>query len=100
MEKDPPGRGAAPGTDTFGRIAGQMLPIMLLLQGSDETPTTQSTKAADERLRALSALRAQWTVLTTTDLATINKRLADAGIPPLKVVDVTVGSGFPGSGTN
>jgi hypothetical protein len=94
------GRGAAPGTDTFGSIAGQLLPIMQLLQGADETPTSQSTKAADERLRALSALRAQWTVLTTTDLAAINKRLADAGIPPLKVVDVTVGSGFPGSGIN
>jgi hypothetical protein len=94
------GRGAAPGTDTFGAMTGQMLPVMEVLQGSDEAPTTQATRAADERIRALAALRAQWNVLTTTDLATINKRLADAGIPALKVVEVTIGAGFSGSGTH
>jgi hypothetical protein len=94
------GRGTARATDTFGAMTGEMLPIMQILQGSDDAPTTQAARAADERLRALAALRAQWNVLTTTDLAAINKRLADAGIPALKIVDVTIGTGFSGSGTN
>jgi photosystem II stability/assembly factor-like uncharacterized protein len=86
--------GAKPEGDTFAGMTGQLLPLMELLQGSDDAPTTQLTKAVDERLRVFSALKARWTPLSTTDLTVINKQLSDAGIEPLKIIEVRTGTGF------
>ena len=82
--------------DALGAITGTLLPVMGLLQESDEAPTTQALRAADERLKAFAALRTQWTTLTTTELTAINAKLQAAGQAPLKVVDVKTGAGFTG----
>jgi hypothetical protein len=94
--------GAAASRETFGAMTGTLLPIFNALQASDEVPTAQMLRAADERMRVMASLRTQWTALTTSELAALNTRLTAAGISPLKVVDVTRGPGFgtpPGSPT-
>jgi hypothetical protein len=83
--------------DAIGSITGTLLPIMDVLQASDEAPTTQALRAADERIKAFTALKTQWTTLTTTELIAINAKLTAAGLAPLKIVEVKSGAGFTGS---
>ncbi|HYV99083.1 MAG TPA: hypothetical protein VE967_16625, partial [Gemmatimonadaceae bacterium] len=92
------GRAGAPAPDTFGAITGSLLPLLSALQESDEVPTSQTIRAVDERMRAMAALRAQWTSMTGAELTAINAKLAAAGQPPLKVIDVRTGTGYSGGG--
>jgi photosystem II stability/assembly factor-like uncharacterized protein len=95
------GRGAAGGAgatpaESFGAMTGTLLPVMNVLQDADEVPTAQALRAADDRMRAMAALRTQWSALSTTELAAINAKLTASGLAPLRIVDVRTGTGYAG----
>ncbi len=81
------GRGGAPGgapaPESFSSVAGQFLPIMSVLQAADYTPTTQAVTAANERLKALGALKATWDGITKNELPKLNAKLKAAGAQPV-----------------
>jgi hypothetical protein len=52
---------------------------MTLLQGADETPTTQAAAAANDRLKAYGALKAKWDAIVRTDIPALNAKLKAAG---------------------
>ena len=53
--------------------------MMGTLQGADEAPTTQVVLAANDRLKDLAALKAQWDAITKTDIPALNVKLKAAG---------------------
>jgi hypothetical protein len=81
------GRGGG-GSESFGAMTGTLLPILENLQESENPPTSHALRAADERLKAMAALRLQWMTLTTTELTALNARLTAAGQRPIAFVDI------------
>ncbi len=79
------GGGGPPTPESFTSVAGQFLPVMNVLQGADETPTSQVVATANARLRALATLRAQWNAIAKSDVPALNVRLKAVGSEPLKV---------------
>jgi photosystem II stability/assembly factor-like uncharacterized protein len=84
--------GAAAGStvESFSTIAGKFLPVMTLLQGADNAPTTQAIAVANGRLKSYATLKAAWSTITKNDLAKLNAALKAAGAQP-----VTVGAAVP-----
>ena len=58
---------------------------MNVLQGADETPTSQAVSFANARLKTFAGLQAQWTVIAKTDVPALNAKLKAAGSELLKV---------------
>ena len=79
------GGGGAPAPESFGSVGSQFLPVMNVLQGADETPTSQAVSFANARLKTFAGLQAQWMVIAKTDVPTLNAKLKAAGSEPLKV---------------
>ena len=71
--------------ESFTSIANEFLPVMEVLQGADEPPTSQAVAAARARLQSLSALQAKWAVIANVDVPALNTKLKAAGSEPLKV---------------
>jgi len=79
------GMGAAGGPETLAGIAAGLSSLMNLLQGADAEPTTQAKDAVAERLQALAALMGRWDDLKGPELAALNARLKEAGLPAVEV---------------
>jgi photosystem II stability/assembly factor-like uncharacterized protein len=81
----PGGPQAAGGPETLNSISGSLGSLMNILQGADNTPTTQAVKAVADRRQALSGVMKRWTALKTQDLEALNARLTQAGLPEITV---------------
>ncbi|HEX4748956.1 MAG TPA: glycoside hydrolase [Bryobacteraceae bacterium] len=76
-------RGAA-GAPTLSALNGQMAHVFEILQGSDNTPTTQAIAAVAKLENSVQQQLAAWKSLEAVDLAALNKRLAAANLPVIK----------------
>jgi hypothetical protein len=63
----------------LGKLNGDFLTLLNLLQDADATPTTQAVKAVNEAAAALKPLLARWETLKNTDLPALNKLLPANG---------------------
>ena len=79
---------SAPPADSYASIQGTLLGPEGLLQGADETPTTQAVAAANDRLKAFAAVRARWDALIKADLPALNAKLKAAGAEPVAAANV------------
>jgi photosystem II stability/assembly factor-like uncharacterized protein len=64
---------------SLGKLNGDFLTLLNLLQDADATPTTQAVKAVNEAAAALKPLLARWETLKNTDLPALNKLLPANG---------------------
>ena len=53
-------RGAAPTEKDLGRIAGELLGLLDVVESTDAAPTTQAVAATDDLEKALNAALARW----------------------------------------
>jgi hypothetical protein len=78
------GRGeAGAGEASLGRAAGELGPLLRLLQGADVTPTTQAAAAVGATASVLDGLLARWAEIKAKDLPALNEQLRQAGLPVL-----------------
>jgi hypothetical protein len=81
------GRGAAAGPDaslTLTGAAAALAGVMNSLQGADVPATTVQLKAMASARANATRVMAQWTSLSTTELAPLNVALKAAGLPALE----------------
>ena len=55
------------------------------LQRADVAPTTVQREALVAPLEALAQVMTAWTAITTTELASLNRELGAASLPPVNV---------------
>ena len=87
-ELDGSGARPAPGAPqpaSLGKLNGDFLTLLNLLQDADATPTTQVVKAMNGASAALKPLLAHWETVKNTDLPALNKLLRANGQPVLQV---------------
>jgi photosystem II stability/assembly factor-like uncharacterized protein len=77
------GGGGAAGPDTLARLIGQFQQLYELVQDVDAAPTSQALTAIAERTQALAALLARWDSLLKGDVAALDAKLKQAGLPGL-----------------
>ncbi len=77
------GGGAAGGPDTLARLIGQLQQLYELVQDVDAAPTSQALAAVEERRKALSGLLSRWQALQQGDVASLDAKLKQAGLPGL-----------------
>jgi hypothetical protein len=79
------GRGAAPSGESLGRAAGELGPLLRVLQGADMTPTTQVVAAVTAARKTLDELLKRWREIKDKDVKAVNEQLKKADIPTLTV---------------
>jgi photosystem II stability/assembly factor-like uncharacterized protein len=77
------GRGAGMAEMSLARLAGDMTSLMELLQGADQTPTTQAAAAVVELQQSLKLILARWAEIKREDVRSLNDQLRQAGLPLL-----------------
>jgi hypothetical protein len=85
-----PRRRAAATTD-LSALNEDLAGLLLLVDNADEAPTTQAQAAGVELEGRLAALLGRWRELSREDLAKLNARLKQAGLPPVEVAAATDG---------
>jgi hypothetical protein len=76
-------RGAGPGEMSLTRLMGDMTSVMELLQGADQTPTTQAAAAVGELQRSLKVILARWDEIKRENIKSLNDQLRQASLPLL-----------------
>jgi hypothetical protein len=79
------GGGGPPPPESFGSIQGTLLGPANALQAADETPTTPTVAAANDQIKAFSALKAKWDAIVKTDVPALNAKLKAAGAQPVTI---------------
>src|SRR5207247_2402040 len=69
------GGGGPPPPESFGSIQGTLLGPANALQAADATPTIPTVAAANDRLRAFSALKGKWDAIVKTEIPALNAKL-------------------------
>jgi len=80
------GRGAPPSGESLGRAAGELGPLLRVLQGADMTPTTQVVAAVTAARKSLDDLLKRWSEIKDKDVKAVNEQLRKAGLPELVIV--------------
>ena len=75
------GAAAGGGPDTLARLIGQLEQLYDLVQDVDAAPTTQALAAVADRQQALSKLLVSWGELKRRDVAALDGKLKQAGLP-------------------
>jgi len=76
------GRGAAARVSLDG-VSAAMMAAAMAMQGAEAAPTAREIAACADARRRSSAVMAQWTKITTVDLAALNAKRRAAGQPPI-----------------
>jgi hypothetical protein len=80
-------RGAVRATGvTFAQIEGQLPGVYAILQGTDNTPTSQATKAVGDLKTSLDGLLLNWKRLRDTKITSLNGQLKSAGLDEIRLV--------------
>jgi photosystem II stability/assembly factor-like uncharacterized protein len=79
------GRGGGGGDMSFGRLSGQLLALLQVVEGADATPTTQVVAASEELQKSLAALFEKWERVKTQDLKDLNERLREAKLQEIRL---------------
>ena len=61
----------------------QLAAVLGILQGADEIPTAQTVIAAADLQKKLAAQLNQWNEVKSKDIAALNARLKQSGLPAL-----------------
>jgi photosystem II stability/assembly factor-like uncharacterized protein len=79
------GRGGQSGGESLGRVAGELGPLLRVLQGADMTPTTQVVAAVTAARKSLDDLLKRWVEIKDKDMKAANEQLKKAGLGELKL---------------
>jgi hypothetical protein len=77
------GRGGQSGGESLGRVAGELGPLLRVLQGADMTPTTQVVAAVTAARKSLDDLLKRWGEIKVKDVKAVSEQLKSAGLAPL-----------------
>jgi len=77
-------RGGAADEPSLGRVSGELLGLMGLVEGTDVEPTTQAVAASEQTQRSLGAVLSRWREMKDKDVKALNEQLAKAGIPAIE----------------
>ena len=75
------GRGGPAAPLTLDRVSAELMAAAMAMQAADAAPTARDTAACTDAQHDSTTLMAQWTTLTTTDLAALNAKRKAAGEP-------------------
>jgi len=79
------GRRPEPGMLTIANAIARARTLLNILQAVDAAPTTQARKAIADLTKDKQLLDERWNDLRAVDLASLNKQLAAAGLPPIEM---------------
>ncbi len=80
------GRGggrAAGAAENLGQLNGQLASVFEVIQGSDNTPTTQAAAAVDDLEKRLQSQLDAWKQLQAGPVSAVNDQLQKAGLPAI-----------------
>ncbi|HKC87123.1 MAG TPA: glycoside hydrolase, partial [Blastocatellia bacterium] len=80
------GAGGGPrggGGSGLGRLAGELLSVMNLVDGPDATPTTQAVAASEALQKSLTDALSSWGDIKNKDVKSLNDQLRQAGLPAI-----------------
>src|SRR5262249_59423623 len=72
------GRGGQTGDKSLGRAAGELGPLLRVLQGADMTPTTQVVAAVTAARKTLDELLKRWREIKDQEVKVVNEQLKKA----------------------
>jgi hypothetical protein len=73
------GAGGASSEPTLSRVSGELLGLMVLVEGADVTPTTQAVAASAQVQRTLAGVLSRWIEMKVREVKTLNEQLTKAG---------------------
>jgi photosystem II stability/assembly factor-like uncharacterized protein len=79
------GRGGQTGGESLGRAAGELGPLLRVLQGADMTPTTQEVAAVTAARKTLDEPLKRWREIKENDVKSVNEQLKKAELGELRV---------------
>ena len=79
--------GVRPTGLTFAQIEGQLPGLYAILQGTDNAPTSQATKAVGDLKTSLDGLLLNWKRLRDIKITPLNGQLKSAGLDEIRMVN-------------
>ncbi len=79
-EKPPEG----PREPSLAQVAGEFERLVDVLQGADETPTSQAVTACADTQKRLAEMKSRWEEMRGKDLKALNQQLRQAGLPTIE----------------
>jgi photosystem II stability/assembly factor-like uncharacterized protein len=73
------------GGSGLGRLAGELLSVMNVVDDADATPTTQAVAASEALQKSLTAELSGWGEIKNKDVKSINEQLRQAGLPAISL---------------